>query len=138
MSDLPADLVVGCRRAVRVGEAGGPSGICGGAESVGAHVAYAHRLTGGPGRGGGRRSPYLSCADTTDKSTANLRCGIQLASCERARPGDQGPRSVIVWSFSLKDSQYSLSTVGSPCRDKTSVGFAQRLWRCHRQLSFKE
>ena len=22
-------------------------------------------------------------------------------------------------------------TVGSPCRNKTSVGFTQRLWRCH-------
>jgi hypothetical protein len=49
--------------------------------------------------------------------------------------GDESARAVVVWSVSLKEVQNTIRAVGSPCGHKASVGFAQRLLRCHNPSS---
>ena len=133
MPQLPLDLVFDSFWLVAVREARGPRGIGGGTERVRAHVTDGDSLTCGSGGSIRRGSLYLTRTDATGKATANLRSSTQLSLGERAGPGDERPRAVISWSRSLKDSEHPFSAVGSPCGDKTSLGFAKRLWRCHYQ-----
>ena len=56
---------------------------------------------------------------------------MELSAGERAGPGDERPRAVIIGSFSLKQPEHPLCAVGGPGGNKTSVGFAERLWRPH-------
>jgi hypothetical protein len=69
---------------------------------VRAHVADSDGLTSGAGCGRCGRSLYLTRTDTTGKTTANLLGSVQLSLGERAGPGDESPRAVIVWGLSLE------------------------------------
>jgi hypothetical protein len=100
-------------------------------------MADGHRLTGGSGSCHRGRSFYVTGSDATDESTADFLASVQLSAGERASPSDGRARAVITWSFGLKQAQHPLRAVGGPCGDKTSVGFAQRLWRSHQPGSVK-
>jgi hypothetical protein len=76
----------------------------------------------GSGRCGGGLN--ISHTDATGKPTTDLLGSIQFSPGECTRPGDQRPRAIIIWSLSLKQPQNPICTVGSPCGDKTSIGFA--------------
>ena len=59
-------------------------------------------LTGGSGCGRRGRCLYITRTDATGKPTADLLGSVQLSPGERAGPGDESPRAVIIWSLSLK------------------------------------
>ena len=124
MVELPADLVFDGFRPVRLRKGDGSDGIPGGTECMGAHMADRDGLTGGSGRGRCGRSPHLTCPDAPGKPPANLRGRVELSPGERAGPGDERPRAVIIWSLGLKQPENPLCAVGGPCGNKTSVGFA--------------
>jgi hypothetical protein len=130
--ELPADLVFAGFWAVRGGEARGARGVCGGTEPVCAHVADGDSLTGGSGGGDGSGSLHVPCTDAAGEATADIRGSTQLSPGERAGSCYQHPRALISWSLGLEVCEHPLGTVGGPCGDQTSVGFAERLWRCHR------
>lgn len=135
--NLPADLFPYSLCPIRRGEASGLRGICGGTEGMGAHMADRGRLTGGSGRGRCSRSLHLTCTDATGKPPANLLGGVELSPGERAGPGDERPRAVIIWSLRLKQPEHPLCAVSGPCGNKTSVGFAERLWRPHHPIALR-
>jgi hypothetical protein len=66
------------------------------------HMADGDRLTGSSGGGRCGGSLDVIRTDATGKPTANLLRSVQLAPGERAGPGDESPRAVIIWSLSLK------------------------------------
>ncbi len=132
MAELPADLIFDGSWSVGISETSSSDCVGGGTQGVRTHMADGDGLTGGPRRGHCRRSFQVVRADATGKATADLVRSAELSTGERTSPGDESPRAVIIWSFSLKDGQNALCTVGSPRRNKTSVGFAQRLWRYHK------
>jgi len=106
----------------------GSRGIGGSAQRVRAHMADGDRLTGGS-RGSLRsRSLHITGTDATGKPTADLLGRAQLTPGERAGPGDERARAIIIWSLSFKEPENALCAVCSPSGDKASVGFAQRLW----------
>jgi hypothetical protein len=129
--ELPADLVLDRFWPVRISEAGGFDCVSGGTQRVRAHVADGDGLTGGLRSGHGSRRPHVVRTDAPGKATADLLRGAELSPGERMSSGDESARAVIVWGLSLKEVQNPLRAVGSPCGNKASVGFAQRLWRCH-------
>jgi hypothetical protein len=131
VAELPADLIFDGSWSVGISETSSSECVGGGTQGVRTHMADGDGLTGGPRRGHCRRSFHVVRADATGKATADLVRSGELSTGECTSPGDESPRAVIIWSFSLKDGQNALCTVGSPRRNKTSVGFAQRLWRCH-------
>jgi hypothetical protein len=131
MAELPGDLIFDGSWSVGVSETNSSERVGGGTQGVSTHMADRGGLTGGPRRGHCRRNFHVVRADATGKATADLVRSAQLSTGERTSPGDESPRPVIIWSFGLKDGQNALCTVGSPRRHKTSVGFAQRLWRRH-------
>ncbi len=132
MAELPADLIFDGSWSVGISETSSSDCVGGGTQGVRTHMADGDGLTGGPRRGHCRRSFQVVRADATGKATADLVRSGELSTGECTSPGDESPRAVIIWSFSLKDGQNALCTVGSPRRNKTSVGFAQRLWRYHK------
>ncbi len=131
VAELPADLIFDGSWSVGVSQTNSSECVGGGTQGVRTHMADGDGLTGGPRRGHCSRSFLFVHADASGKATADLVRSAQLSPGERTSPGDESPRAVIIWGFSLKDGQNALCTVGSPRRDKTSAGFAQRLWRCH-------
>jgi hypothetical protein len=131
MGELPADLVVNEFGSIGGRQAGGFDGIRGGARCVRAHVADGYGLTGGSGSRRGCRSFHLAARHPTDEAATNLLGSAQLSSGERASGGDGSARAIVCWSFGLKQLQDPLCATGSPCGDKASVGFAERLRRCH-------
>ncbi len=65
-------------------------------------MADGYGLTGSSGgRRWGRRL-YSPHTPATGKPTANLLGSVQLSPGERAGPGDESTRAVIIWSLSLK------------------------------------
>src|SRR5579864_2892121 len=98
---------------------------------MGAHVADGYRLTGGSGSGGRGGSLYFVGRHATDEAATNLLGSVELASGERPSAGDRSARAIVSWSLGLEQPQDPLCTIGSPCGDKTSVGFAERLRRSH-------
>jgi hypothetical protein len=87
---------------VRIREAGGIDGIRGGTECVRAHMADRDGLAGGSGGGRCGRSLHVTLANAARKPTANLLGSVQLSPGERAGPGDESPRAVIIRSLSLE------------------------------------
>jgi hypothetical protein len=135
-----ADMWPSCQRTSSSTASGRPGpqasrfgGIGGGTECVRAHVADSDGLTGSPG-GCCRGSLHLTGTDAAGKATTNLLGSVEFSPGERAGPCNERPRAVIIWRLSLKDSEHPLGAVSGPCRDKTSVGVAKRLWRSHRLL----
>ena len=104
MVKLPADLTRDDLWPVRVCKASGPCCISGGTQCVGAHVADGNRLASGSGSRHCRGILYITHADATCKPTANLLGGVQLSAGERTGPGDESPRTTIIWSLSLKQA----------------------------------
>jgi hypothetical protein len=129
--ELPTDLVFDGLWSVQISEAGCFDCIGGGTQRVRAHVADRDGLTGGPRSSRCSRALDVVCSDATGKATANLLRSAELSPGERTSPGDDSPRAIIVWSLSLKQVQNPRRAVGRPSGNKTSVVFAQRLWRCH-------
>jgi hypothetical protein len=135
VSELPADLVVHNLWPVWSRQARGFDGIRGGTQSVRAHVADGHGLTGGSGSGSGRGSVHLVCRHATDEAPANLLGSIELSSGERPSASNRGARAVVIWSVGLKQAEHSLCTIRGPHGDTASVGLAERLRRSnHRSL----
>jgi hypothetical protein len=131
VGELPADLVADDLWPVGRRQADGFDGIRGGAQCVRAHVTDGYGLTGGSGRGGCCWSLYLADRHATDEAAANHIGSVQLSSSEGTGAGYGSARAVISWSFGLKQPQNPLCAIGGPRGDKTSVGFAERLWRSH-------
>jgi hypothetical protein len=129
--ELPADLAFDRVWPIRVRQPGGFGGVRGGAQRMRAHVADADGLTRGSGGGHRSRSRDVARTDATGKATANLVGSIQLAPGERSGTGDERPRAVVAWGFSLEHPENPLRAVGGPRGDETTVGFAQRLRRPH-------
>jgi hypothetical protein len=129
--ELPADLVFDALWPIRICEAGGHGGIRGRTERVGAHVADAHGLAGGSGRGRCSGGPNLAGTDATDKAAADLLRRAQLSSGERSGPGDERPRPAIIWSLNLEQPENALGAVSGPGGDNASVVFAQSLRGSH-------
>src|SRR5581483_117188 len=130
MADLPPDLLghgvraLGRRQADRLG------GVCGRAESVGAHVRRSRGLAGGPSRGHrGRRPPALACRGVSVSCQAAGGPNAKLASCEGSESGYRFARSKIMRGLGLEQSENPLGAVGGPDRDQPSVGFTERLGR---------
>ncbi len=122
------DLGFGDFRPVRVRKRGGSNGIRGGAQRVRAHMADGDGLTGGSRSSLRGRSLHITRTDATGKPTADLLGRAQLTPGERAGPGDERARAIIIWSLSFKEPEDALCAICSPSRDKASVGLAQRLW----------
>ena len=131
MAELPADLIFDGSWSVGISETSSSDRVGGSTQGVRTHMADGDGLTGGARSGHCRRSFQVVRADATGKATADLLRSAELSTGECTSPGDESPRAVIIWSFSLKDGQNALCAVGSPRRNKTSLGFTQRLKRCH-------
>jgi hypothetical protein len=116
---------------VGISEAGSVGCAGGGPERVRTHVADGGCLTGCSRCGHRGRSLDLVRADATDEATTNHLGSPELSSGERAGSCDQNPRSVIVGSLRLKETQNAFCAIGGPRGNKASFCFAQRLWRSH-------
>ena len=80
-------------------------------------------LAGGSGSRHCGGSLSIIDAHATCKPTTNLLGRVQLSPGERAGPGNKSPRTVIIWSLSLKQPENPLCAIGGPGSDKASVGF---------------
>ena len=96
-----------------------------------AHVADGDGPARGVGGGHGGGSRHISGTDAAGEPAPDLVGGVQLAPGERAGPGDERTGTVVTQNLGLEQPEHPLDAVRSPRGDEPSVGFAQRLGRCH-------
>lgn len=109
---------------MRVGQAGSPRRVGGGAERVSAHVAHRDRLAGGSGRGRCGRSFDVVCADCAGEPPPDLIGGAEFTAGEDACTFDELSRAVIKGTFVLEQVEHMLRAISGPSSDMMSVRFA--------------
>jgi hypothetical protein len=98
-------------------------------------MADADRLAGGSRRGDSDRSLHLVRANVACETTANLLGGVEFSPGEGAGPGDEYPRTLVIWHLRFEQPESPLCAVHGPPRDKTPVGLTERLRRSNHPCS---